>query len=1126
MNKKLPLYLQSCHHFFKVNFKKNLLAFFSLLAISFSAFSQGPGCPNVYAGEDIVLECGVPCTDLTASFLDTGETTSYEVSSITYDPPFPFTGGTPVSVNTDDIWSPAIQLPFDFCFFGETYTQMVIGSNAVVSFDLANNEPGDYCDWSFDDPIPSPNLFLTTIFGPYMDVDPSVQGSGIINWAVFGESPCRTMVVNFPNITYFGSACPNLSLTSQIVIYETTNVVEVYVQDRPSGCTWNDGNAVLGIQNQNGTVGYTAPGRNTSDWAATNEAWRFTPNGASNVAFSWLDASGTVIGTDPTINVCPTDQSTTYTAQAIYTNCNGDVITETDDITVTLDPNNLGLELGPDISFCDTPSYEIIPEITGDTTGATYLWSPGGETTPTITVTASGTYSLEITKGSCVVTDSVNILFLSSPNCTIEPICEGVDFEENFGTGTGRVSTPYTNYIFNGTTQVEDGEYTISNTSAGLNTGWFTDMEDHTEGDVDGRMLFVNASFDQGEFYRRTITLNPNIEYTFNAWITTVYDTNTNICGGNSIPSNVIFRIEDPAGNLISETNTGDIPNGTAPNWQEFAIVFNTGANTDIQLVLINNADGGCGNDLAIDDITLSLQNQQPEIVTPPDLSTCDVDGNETAVFNLEDQIAIILNGQDPALFNTSFHLTQFNAESNQFPIADPATYTNVSNPETIYVRVEKANEPTCFSTVSFQLIVDPIFDLTGNLPTEIQLCVGDDFPVLDATPTNPDIDLALVTYIWTDGTGTTVSTDATFTPTEAGTYSVTVIYPPCSEQTFNVDVIVNDPPTLDLGTDQVLCDGASFEIVPVITGNTSGITYLWSTGETTPTITVNESGTYTLEITVGPCIVTDSIDIIISDPVIVNLGDDFVSCFDTDTILTAEVDGDPQNATYEWYLNGVLLADETNQTLMITEEGEYTVIVTVDSCNGEDSIVVNLRDDLEVVVDEDFITCPNELQIITATTIEEGVSYQWFLNGDPIPGETNSTLEISLEAGLLGAQTYSVVITLGSCTATDSVDVTLYPVGNCIISEGISPNGDGFNDILDLTFLNDRTGISKLQIFNRLGTLVFEQNNYTNQWRGQTNDGNDLPTGTYFYVIDLAGNDAVYGSQATGWIYLNQEAN
>src|SRR5690606_39226777 len=126
-----------------------------------------------------------------------------------------------------------------------------------------------------------------------------------------------------------------LTLTSQIVIYETTNVVEVYVENRYSGCSWNDGNAVLGIQNQNGSLGYTAPGRNTGDWAATNEAWLFTPNGASNIAFSWLDASGTVIGTDPTINVCPTDQATTYTARAVYTNSNGDVVTETDEVTVT-----------------------------------------------------------------------------------------------------------------------------------------------------------------------------------------------------------------------------------------------------------------------------------------------------------------------------------------------------------------------------------------------------------------------------------------------------------------------------------------------------------------------------------------------------------------------------------------------------------------------------------------------------------------------------------------------------------------------------------------------------------------------------------------------------------------------
>jgi gliding motility-associated-like protein len=542
--------------------------------------------------------------------------------------------------------------------------------------------------------------------------------------------------------------------------------------------------------------------------------------------------------------------------------------------------------------------------------------------------------------------------------------------------------------------------------------------------------------------------------------------------------------------------------------------------------VIINNADGGCGNDLAIDDITLSLENQQPEIVTPPDLSTCDPDGNGTEIFNLEDQIPTILNGQDPALFNVSFHNTQFEAEANYNPIATPNAYSNISNPETIYVRVEKVAEPSCFNTVSFQLILSDVEDLTGNLPAEVILCLGDDFPLLDATPSNPNIDLTLVTYEWTDGGGTVVSTDATYTPTAAGTYSVKVTYPPCSEQTFSVDIVVNDPPVVDLGEDEILCDGSSFEIVPVITGASPAITYLWSTGETTPTITVSESGIYTLTITDGPCTASDSIDIIISDPVIVDLGEDFLSCFDTDTILTAQVVGNPQTATYEWYLNGILLSDENNQTLFITQEGEYTVIVTVDSCVGEDSVVVSLRDDLEVSVGEDFITCPNEPQTITASTTEEGVTYQWFLNGELITGETNSNLDISLEPGLIGVQTYSVVITLGSCTATDSVDVSSYAVGNCVISEGISPNGDGYNDLLDLSFLNDRTGIKKLQIFNRLGTLVFEKNNYINEWFGQTNDGNDLPTGTYFYVIDLAGNDAYYGSQATGWIYLNQKAN
>jgi gliding motility-associated-like protein len=83
-----------------------------------------------------------------------------------------------------------------------------------------------------------------------------------------------------------------------------------------------------------------------------------------------------------------------------------------------------------------------------------------------------------------------------------------------------------------------------------------------------------------------------------------------------------------------------------------------------------------------------------------------------------------------------------------------------------------------------------------------------------------------------------------------------------------------------------------------------------------------------------------------------------------------------------------------------------------------------------------------------------------------------------------------------------------------CVIQKGISPNGDGSNDNFDLTGLNVR----KLEIFNRYGKKVYSFSNYTNQWYGQSDNGNDLPTGTYYYVIE---RDNV--ASKSGWIYINR---
>lgn len=84
-----------------------------------------------------------------------------------------------------------------------------------------------------------------------------------------------------------------------------------------------------------------------------------------------------------------------------------------------------------------------------------------------------------------------------------------------------------------------------------------------------------------------------------------------------------------------------------------------------------------------------------------------------------------------------------------------------------------------------------------------------------------------------------------------------------------------------------------------------------------------------------------------------------------------------------------------------------------------------------------------------------------------------------------------------------------------CTIQKGISPNGDDKNDNFDLSSYNVR----QLEIFNRYGRKVYSKSNYIDEWYGQADNGNDLPTGTYYYVIEF--NDL---PTKTGWIYINRE--
>jgi hypothetical protein len=310
------------------------------------------GCPNVVSGglglngaDPAPINCTASstCVDLEATYLDLGETTDYIVEPILYNPPYSFSGlANPVSVNTDDVWSPIVNLPFDFCFYGNTYNQCVIGSNGILTFNTS--VAGGSSGYSFSNNIPisgDGRLLENSIFGVFHDIDPGVGGE--VGWELITlPTGCRALVASWYNVPMFDEN--SILYTGMMVLYENSNIIEVYIKEKNidnfGAGTWNDGNAVVGIQNATGTLASVPPGRNGLDtnWATANEAWRFVPNGNSIASIAWYEGSGTsgpIVGTTPTLNVCPTS-TTTYTAEITYTLCDGRTIKEIDETTVTV----------------------------------------------------------------------------------------------------------------------------------------------------------------------------------------------------------------------------------------------------------------------------------------------------------------------------------------------------------------------------------------------------------------------------------------------------------------------------------------------------------------------------------------------------------------------------------------------------------------------------------------------------------------------------------------------------------------------------------------------------------------------------------------------------------------------
>lgn len=167
----------------------------------------------------------------------------------------------------------------------------------------------------------------------------------------------------------------------------------------------------------------------------------------------------------------------------------------------------------------------------------------------------------------------------------------------DFGTGAAPVSFTAPGYQLTTSACPNDGFYSITTNQSNCGRQWHTVSSDHTGG---GAFMMVNASQTPGDFFVQSLSnLCPNTTYVFSAWVLNV------VTNPASIKPNLVFKIEAADGTVLAQHPTGDIEVFSQPTWQQVGFSFTNGnSNTPVTLRITNNAPGGDGNDLALDDIS------------------------------------------------------------------------------------------------------------------------------------------------------------------------------------------------------------------------------------------------------------------------------------------------------------------------------------------------------------------------------------------------------------------------------------------------------------------------------------------------------------------------------------------
>ncbi len=1044
---------------------------------------------------------------VTGPTLGCGSTTGTLTAHLSGDVP------TDAGITADDVYSPLIPIGFTFNFYGTNYTQITIGANGTIDFNVA--DAGAYDPWPISAALLGNSSKYNNICGPWCDIDIFYTGTpvGTETYSTDGVAPYRKFAVTWCGCSMF--SCGTQKITSQIILYETTNIVEVHIAKKLICAGWNGGYAIVGVQNATGTAATVAPGRDyPSTWTVPpTEAWRFTPLGGgtsyavSSILYApipysssliyWYDSTtGAYLGTGTTLTVTPTT-STTYKAGALgcadtsFGYFHVDVGGVIPSINAFPDVTTTRPSIGNNPSVCGACDGSIVLHRITPGLADTLYYKKNGVWQPTVSTTAAVDSSITISGLCAGVYDSfmikvghcislpvgphtlVDPAFVATVSNTNPSVCGACDATITlFGLVPGTIDT--VNFLKAGVAQPTviqtvspGGTITLTGLCAAAYTGITVKMNNCTTAPlsatiVDPPFVITSTSF-----------TNPNCA----ACIGTI--TLYGLTPGQTITLNYNRNGVAQAPFVTTSSSTGTI-------------------------TLTNLCDGRYDNFVATLNTCTANWATPVVLVVPPTivinvLSTT----NPSQCGMCDGSIKIV--GVTPGIVDSVFYT--YNGVPVGVRVISPIDSTVTifglcaGNYTNIFIKI--LNCPTTRIPGPITLTTVPV--VAGFTDAIHVGCKGDS--VFFTNTTTPSIPLW---YRWTFGDGTSDSaTNPVHIYTATGTvntYTVTLISTNHYCDSLSTTTVTLGHPLKSIFNPDtnLVCQGTPVNFINNSIGNPP--TYVWNFGNgasstlTTPTFTYNNVGTYKVALVATdliPCHDTSyqTITVDTISPISIGITDTAI-CSGTYITMTGYYSNIGNNGI-TWTLGNGDIFKNINP-LMYAYGGTGTFIINANATfrvcpSASATRTIRVYQQPIISLGNDTTICPgSEALPISDKTNYGNAGATWLWN----TGAKTSGIYVT-EPGI-----YHVTVSIDGCTASDSIIVK----NDCYMNvpNVFTPNGDGINDFFyPRQYLSSGLTSFKMDIFNRWGELIFESTSLDGRgWDGRLNDV-DQPEGVYIYLID-----------------------